>query len=280
MAAKKKRVTKSAVKKQRPTKQSGSAKPRESAAVTTLASLPALTGKLRLAYRASFSDEQSSAWGEKTKAGEVIREAEKAVAVLARSLGDDTQVAYSRRRLAYLCELLVLLEDEVARTDGSPASRHTARGAALSLAANARRELARLIRAVAGGRQAIHAAVDEAAPKSERSASDVQDSLTATIDLAVKLRRDEVTEALADDVGLTEARLNSAWAALEVLTGAAEVALNPADYEGDAPSVNLIEGRVLRELQLAKVLFDEARARGVKVPAVSFGPALTALFRE
>ena len=63
------------------------------------------------------------------------------------------------------------------------------------------------------------------APATETSPTDVQDSLTATIDLGVKLRRNELMEALADDVGLTEARLNSAYAALEALAGARSVSL-------------------------------------------------------
>lgn len=276
MAAKKKAVAKKARAKSKVAK---APVQKDSVAVKTLASLPALTGKLRAAYRAAYTDEQCTAWGEKTKASNVIREAEKWVVTMNRALKDDTRVAYSRRRLAYLCELLVLLEDEVAKTSDSEMSELRAtRSAALAVAVNARRELTRLLRAVAGGREALLQAISKVTPPSDKSPADVQDALTATIDLAMKLRRDPVLEALADDSGLTEARLNSAYSALEALTGATEVALNSASYEGDAPSVNIIEGRVLRELRLAQRLFNEAREQGVNVPALVAGPDIRSLF--
>lgn len=250
-----------------------------SVAVKTLGTLPALTGKLRAAFRAAFTDEQCDAWGEKTKADNVIKEAEKFVVTMARALKEGSDVTYSRRRLTFLCELLVLLEDEVNRTkDSTSAELRSVRGAALQVANNARRDLARRLRAVAGGQQKLLQEIAQVAPASETSATDVQDSLTATIDLCQKLRRNEIMEALADDVGLTEARLNSAYAALEALAGAREVALNAAAYEGDAPSVNRIEGRVLREMRLAQKLFNEARDAGVNVPALVAGPSLKGIF--
>lgn len=250
-----------------------------SLAVKTLATLPALTGKLRAAFRAAFTDEQCDAWGEKTKAENVIKEAEKFVATMSRALKDGTDVTYSRRRLTFLCELLVLLQDEVSRTkDTSSAELRHVRGAALAVANNARKDLARRLRALAGGQQALLGQIAQLRPAAETSPSDVQDSLTATIDLAQKLRRNDVMEALADDVGLSEARLNSAYAALEALAGASEVALNAAAYEGDAPSVNRIEGRVLREMRLAQRLFSEAREAGVNVPALVVGPSLSVIF--
>lgn len=276
MAAKKKAV---AAKKAPAAKAKKAAPARESVAVRTLGSLPALTGKLRLAYRAAFTDDQCEKWGEQTRADAVIKEAEKWVVTMARSLKDGVDVAYSRRRLTFLCELLVLLEDEVARTkDVTMNELRSTRSAALTVAINARRDLARRIRAVAGAQQKLLQMLATTSPASENSPSDVQDSLTATIDLAVKLRRDEILETLADDVGLTEARLNSAYAALEALTGAREVSLNAAAYEGDAPSVNVIEGRVLREMRLAQRLFNEAREVRINVPALVAGPSLRALF--
>lgn len=271
--------SKAPAKKAAPKKAAPVKKAVDSVAVKTLGALPALTGKLRAAYRQAFTDEQCDRWGEQTKAGNVVKEAEKFVVTMARSLKDGQDVAYSRRRLAYLCELLVLLEDEIAHTtDTQAAGRTSTRNAALAVAVNARRDLARRLRAMAGGQQKIVAAVVAAAPNNESSPTDVQDSLTATIDLAVKLRRTDVNEALADDVGLNEARLNSAYAALEALAGARELALNAAAYEGDAPSVNRIEGRVLREMRLAQRLFNEARESGITVPALVAGPSLKTLF--
>jgi hypothetical protein len=251
---------------------------RDSLAVKTLATLPALSSKLRAAYRLSFNDEQCDAWGEKTKADVVLKEAEKWIASMNAALKRDPDVAYSRRRLAFLCELVVLLEDEMARTTQKGAGEHLSiRSAALSLANNARADLARRLRAMAGGRQNILAEVSQHRPDNAKSVSDVQESLTALISLATRLRRDDVNEALADDVGLTESRLNAAYSALEALTGAGELTLNAAEYEGDAPSVNRIEGRVLRELRLAQRLFAEARDAGISVPLLVPSPALKAI---
>ncbi|MBL8913990.1 MAG: hypothetical protein JNM17_25020 [Archangium sp.] len=272
MAAKKKAAPKKATAKKVPA-------PKKSVAVKTLGSLPALTGKLRMAYRAAFTDDQCDAWGKQTKAENVVKEAEKFVATMERSLKEHTDSTYSRRRLTFLCELLVLLEDEISRTskDEMVALRAT-RSAVLEVANNARRDLARRLRAVAGGQQTVLKEISAVAPASENSPSDVQDSLTATIDLAQKLRRNDVMETLADDVGLTEARLNSAYAALEALTGAGDVSLNAAAYEGDAPSVNRIEGRVLREMRLAQRLFREGREAGQNLPSLVAGPSLKVIF--
>lgn len=283
MAAKKSTAKKAPAAKAKTTKAAAPKKAapvRESIAVKTLGSLPALTGKLRMAYRAAFTDGQCEKWGEQTKAENVIKEAEKWVATMARTLRDDVESGYSRRRLTFLCELLVLLEDEMANTsEAAMRDLRSTRGAALVVASNARKDLARRLRAIAGGQQQILAKITAAAPDDERSPSDVQDSLTATIDIGVKLRRDEVLEALADDVGLTEARLNSAYAALEALAGVREVTLNAAAYEGDAPTVNVIEGRVLREMRLAQRLLKEAREQGGKnIPVLVAGPSLNKLF--
>jgi hypothetical protein len=250
-----------------------------SLAVKTLSTLPALTGKLRSAFRAAFNDEQCDAWGEKTKAEQVIREAEKFVAVMAAALDERMDVTYSRRRLTYLCELLVLLEDEVRHTDGSTSRElRSARSATLAVAVHARRDLARRLRALAGGQQKLLQDIANASPANEQSPTDVQDSLTATIDLALKLRRNEVIETHADDIGLTEARLNGAYSALEGLAGAREIGFNAAQYDGDAPSVNRIEGRVLREMRLAQRMFNESREAGVKLPALVVGPSLKSIF--
>lgn len=259
-------------------KPTGATKPRleqESVAVATLGSLPALTGKLRAAFRLAFSDEQCDAWGALTRAEDVIKEAQRWIGIMAGALKDGADVTYSRRRLTFLCELLVLLEDELAYTKNSAnVDLRCTRNAALAVANNARKDLTRRLRALAGGQEKLLREVDRLAPGRESSATDVQDSLTATIDLGLKMRRSEIMEALADDVGLTEARLNSAYAALEALAGARSITLEPVAQEGDAPSVNRIEGRVLREMRLAQQLFDEARTMGAKVPPLRVGPTL------
>lgn len=253
---------------------------RDSVAVKLLGTLPALSSKLRAAFRAAYTDEQCDAWGQETKAENVVREAQKWLVTMDKALKADPDVTYSRRRLAYLCELVVLLEDEVARTtDTAAESLRLTRNSALAVAANAQRDLTRRLYAMAGGQEALRKVVAERTGSLD-SPSEVQDSLTELIDLAVKWRRNEVMEALADDVGITEDRLNAAYSALESLTGASDVALNAAAYEGDAPSVNRVEGRVLRELRAAQLSFRDAREAGVNVPALVAAPSLGANFTD
>ncbi len=280
MAAKKKKApvakAKTAAKKAAPAR-----KPIESAAVKLLPKLPPISGKLRMAFRAAFTDDQCERWGELTKAQNVIDEARKWVITMERALKDDSDVAYSRRRLTYLCELVVLLEDEVAKTrDAEMAEFRNSRSASLAVAAGVRRDLARRIRAVVGAQQTYLKELADIAPTNDLSAPEMQHSLTATIALATRVRRDDLLETLADDIGLNEARLNSAYSALESLAGSTDLAATAAAFEGDAPSVNLIEGRVLREMRLAQRLFLEAREVRSNVPQLIAAPSLKSIFAK
>lgn len=253
----------------------------DSLAVKVLGQLPALDSRLRMAFRLGYSDEQCEAWGTRTKATDVLREASGWVTALHGALRQQTVAGYSQRRLAFLCELLIELEDEIAATtanaDGE--AQRGARQSALSLASRVRLDLAQRLTVVAAGREELLAAVAER-EASGPSMGAVRDSLAGLIDLATKWRRDPVLQLLADDADLTVERLTAAFNAQESL-GRVDEALRPAvASEGDAVSVNLIEGRILRELQLAQKAFASARDAGVDVPALVSGPTLRRGFAQ
>lgn len=254
--------------------------PRASVAVKTLGLLPPLSDELRTGFRAAFTDEQCVAWGERTKATNVLSEAEKWVVTMARALKDDTDVAYSRRRLSYLCELVVKLHEEIqATTDSSMRELRRAQQVAMATAEQVRRDLARRLRALAGGQQTLLDDIAQAALQVSPSPLEVEKALTATIALATKVRQQSTLTAVAQDVGLTEDNIQRATEALHALSAARVQALNANSFHGDAPSVSRLEGRILREMKLAQRLFREAREEGVSVPALVAGPSLKVIFR-
>lgn len=256
-------------------------RPSESVAVKVLGRLPAIDSKLRAAFRSTFSDEQCAAWGSKTRAADVLRESAAWVTALHATLGKQPVAGYSARRLGYLCELLVELEDELA-VSTSPAEQHAehqgARSSALVLAIRTRDDLEDRLTLVAGGRADLLAALSERRQVG-KSLPTVRDTLAGLIDLAGRWRKDPVLELLAEDADLTAARLNAAYNALESLSRTDEVLREAPAAGADAASVDLVEGRVLHELHLAQQAFARARQAGQTVPALAPGPALRKAFK-
>lgn len=272
MAAKK---TVAKTKKATPAPRKSAPKQTESPAVKFLGKLPALDTKLRLAFRSSFSDEQCETWGSRTEAVKVLTEAGQWLGPLFGAVEKKSIAGYSARRLAFLAELLVALEDEIAATQGAASQPHGgARSSAVTYAKGIRRDLLDRLRLMAGGRDELLALV-ASRDEGEGTLEDLRDSLAGLIELAGRWRRDPVLELLADDAELSVARLGGAYNALEALARADEVLrVGAGAQEGDGESVNRIEGRVLRELHLAQTAFARAREAGEPVPALTAGPTL------
>lgn len=271
MAAKKKAAAAKATKKAAAPKAAKAAPP--SIAVKTLGELPAVDHRLRAAYKSAFSDEQCDAWGELTKAKEVLAEAGRWVTAMSATLKKGPVGGYSLRRLAYLCELLVQLEDEIEKTSDA-GQRSGARRSATHLALKLKQDLLNRLYLIVGGRLDLRALITDRDEPGD-SPQTIRDSLTGLIDLASRWRRDPVIEMLADDADLAEVRLNAAYNALENLTRADEDTADLTQFNGgDTPSVNRIEGRVLRELKLAQDAFEQG---GVKLAA---SPALAKVFKR
>ncbi len=246
----------------------------------TLRTLPELNEKLRAGFRAAFTDEQCFAWGKRCRAADIIREAQPWVVTMAVALKREKGVNYSQRRLTWLAELLVALEKEVAATvDPERGDRLSARSAALENALAVRRTLISQLRGVIGQQKAWLLRLKATRLRNSIVPRYVFDSLSATLALAEALSKDKVLAPLLDDIGVTDASLASARAALSELQDTSTATLAMAGRPGDAPSVNLLEGRVLRELRLAQQMFDEARKKGVSVPSLRAGPKLKAVFQ-
>jgi hypothetical protein len=268
MAAKKK------TKRSKPAPKKSAPKEVESLAVKILGRLPALDTKLRLAFRTTFTDEQCEGWGSRTEAVKVLAEAGQWLGPLHSAVEKKTVGGYSARRLAFLAELLVALEDEIAATAGPDGLPHRgARRSAVTYAKGVRRDLLDRLGLVAGGRDELRALV-HSRDEGEGSLEDLRDSLAGLIELAGRWRRDPVLELLADDAELSVARLGGAYNALEALARADEVLRAVDGATGDSDSVNRIEGRVLRELHLAQTAFARARELGEAVPNLVAGPTL------
>ncbi len=269
-----------AVKKAKTTSKKAAVKaPAMSLAVKVLGELPALDSKLRAAYRASFTEEQCEAWGERTKAEAVQREAEKWLATMHATLKKGPVSGYSQRRLAWVAELLVAMEDERAR-QGSEADLDVARGArssAMKVASRSRSDLLARLRLVAGGREDLAAEIS-ARSGTAKTPQHVRDGLTGLIALGSQWRHDPALLLLADDADLSDARLSAAYDALENLSRTDEASFDVSSGAADSASVNRVEGRLLRELRHAQAAFELARENGQPAPVLVAGPGIRAAF--
>jgi hypothetical protein len=271
MAAKKK--TAAAAKKNPGAKKAAPKKQSERLAVKLLATLPALDDRRRKAYRAAFTDAQCEAWGQQTRAENVLADAERAVGAVAAKVKAGAVTGYSPRRLAWLCQLMADLEDAIAtqqKADGSEA--RAQRNAAVAVADRARKRLVAGLYSMAGGDAALRKQIAE---RNESSTTPhvLESTLTGLVQLALRWRRTEFGEVLADDAGITDEFLSSVSAVVDSLREANEHTYGEGTGR-DSAETNRIEGRVLRELSLLRKAIASAKELGDPVPAF---PALKSL---
>lgn len=242
-------------------------------AVKLLATLPALDDKRRKAYRAAFSDSQCEAWGQQTKAESVLADAERGVGAVAAKVKNGGITGYSSRRLAWVCQLMADLEDAIAsqkEADGTDA--RAQRNAAVSVADRARKRLAAGLYSMAGGDASLRKQI---ADRNESSSVPhvLESSLTGLVQLALRWRRTEHGEVLADDAGVTDEFLSSVSAVVDSLREANEHTYGEG-VGRDSAETNRVEGRVLRELSFLRKALVTAKDLGDAVPAF---PALKSL---
>ncbi|MEW6431641.1 MAG: hypothetical protein AB1730_09025 [Myxococcota bacterium] len=242
-------------------------------AVKLLATLPALDDKRRKAYRAAFTDAQCEAWGQQTKAENVLADAERAVGAVAAKVKSGGVSGYSPRRLAWLCHLMADLEDAIASqkaADGSEA--RAERNAAVAVADRARKRLVAGLSSMAGGDASLRKQI---ADRNESSTVPhvLESSLTGLVQLALRWRRTEFGEVLADDAGITDEFLSSVSAVVDSLREANEHTYGEGTGR-DSAETNRVEGRVLRELSFLRKALATAKDLGDAVPAF---PALKSL---
>ncbi|MCA2978543.1 MAG: hypothetical protein INH41_24330 [Myxococcaceae bacterium] len=239
-------------------------------ALKLLETLPPLDARRRRAYLGAFTDAQCEAWGARTKAEAVVREAERFVGAVAAALSRPV-TGYGPARLAWLCTLVTELHDSVEVDKAAPGTE--ARAGLLALADTARKKLATGLVSAGTGDDAFLQAV---ADRDEPGALALESTLTGLLQLALRLRRTEHGELLADDAGLSEAFLSSVSALTDALRDANERAFTAAPGH-DSAETNRVEGRVLREMAFALAMLRRARADGERVTVPAAGPELTAV---
>lgn len=247
------------------TKKAAAPKRAERLAVKLLTTLPALDDKRRKAYRAAFTDAQCEAWGVQTKAEAVLADAERVVESVQARIRNGGVTGYSAHRLAWLCHLMVDLEDAIATQRAPNGSQARAeRNAAVAIADRARKRLVAGLMSMAGGDAALRQQIAE---RNETSPTPhvLESSLTGLIQLALRWRRTEHGEVLGDDAGVTEAFLSSVSAVVDSLREANEHTYGEGAGR-DSAETNRIEGRVLRELAFLRRALRLAKELGETVP--------------
>jgi hypothetical protein len=237
--------------------------------------LPKLSPLLREGFKSMWTDKQCDAWARRTKASDVLHQAHDWLTVAAGALAreDHEDVPYSKQRLAWLAELTVRLEDELAGTPKPEVmAARVARDGALEESKQVRARLHSRMVLLVGGDEERGAAL-AIANKGSRTPSEVTAALTHLRELLLRWRRDARLRVLADELGLDESMLVRAEESGRLLR---DTELRTASA-GEAPSATPIEGRVLRELRALQLAFSAAREEKLDVPALKVRPAMKSL---
>jgi hypothetical protein len=241
-----------------------------------LARLPALDGAHRNAYLGQFSEADCAALGAQTKsaavrAGALAWAAEATPALASPALAPE--IDYAPERLAWLVELIVRLDaarGESGRSGARQSSVRTVRDVAREKAWGVRKRLAgKLSRVVRGDPIATVALADAGSAPSDDDLlgslgilASLADRVTQSTEPSVLVLAASARVAAADATGAREAMAALKAASRDVALG------GRAQGERDTPAVNVVEGRVLFELLFLRDAFDDARRRGVAVPAL------------
>jgi len=244
-----------------------------------LQTLPLLEERRRTLYRAQFTELQCRAWGDRTWAKDVLRDAERTIGIARSLLTKDDVPGYPLMRLSWLCELVVALQREVA--DDGLDDLKVARGNTRALAERAKKlgtQATDRLKAVLQGNRAALAdlskkRIDKPTPWQWVGV------LTRLADEGRKLREDEDTALLADDCALTPEFLDSLDALANELGE-----LVPTTWRGvgtnDSTMTSHLEGRVLRELAFLCDQVKAARRGGSTVGALNLPPSVRAASRR
>jgi hypothetical protein len=272
MAAKKTKTVKKPAAKKASTKKAQSI-PR--VAMKLLETLPPLDARHRRAYLGAFTDEQCEAWGTRTKAEAVLAEAERFVGSVAMVLKKPV-TGYAPSRLAWLCTLVTELHDAVESDRASSGDEaRTERAGLFALANKARKKLATGLVSAATGNDAFLKEVTDR-NESSTSAHALESTITGLIQLAMRLRRSEAGELLANDAGLTEEFLASVSALTDSLRDANERTFTVLRGQ-DSADTNRVEGRVLREMAFALRILRRSKEDGESITLPLPGPQLSAV---
>lgn len=230
------------------------------------AQVPAPSKTLREAYLTAWSDAQCAAWGKRTSAKLVLRQGMTWLPLAMGSLKRGDASAYSLRRVAFLVGLLVELEAMVLETSSQVPDRAPFE-TLMARATTARKVALQRAALMVGGdaRRAAQLAEVWATPRDPRA---MVKALSGLVTLLHRWREDTLSAALADDVGLDGAAVAELEDLCVELDRESEPFIGVPQRRGDAPATNVLEGRVLRELRMLQLAFEDARENGVRVPAL------------
>ncbi len=251
-----------------------------SAARRLLKQLPKVTALMQEAYTSLWTDAQCDAWGRRTKATDVVAQANDWLLIASRALSTDgaADVPYSRQRLAWVASLTVQLEDALAgRVTDEIAEARRARDAQLARARQVRARLMSRLVLLVGGNEARAAAL-AIANKGSRSVDEVHRSLVALGGLLGTWRGEGRLRLLADELGLDEGLLGLVQETADALKDASLQAGSVGRSHGDEPATNRVEGRLLRELRALQLALSAAHEEGLVVPTLKVRPGLKSLF--
>jgi hypothetical protein len=238
--------------------------------------LPKLSPLLREGFKSMWTDKQCDAWARRTKAVDVLHQANDWLGVASRVLGQE-DVPYSGQRLAWLAELTFRLEEELAGTPKPDVvAAREARDAALAESKQVRARLRSRMVLLVGGDEERGAAL-AIANKGSRTPAEVVTALQHLGELLTRWRREARLRVLADELGLDESLLVRAESSARLLRDTELEAASAGAEPADAPGVSRVEGRVLRELRALQLAFAAAREEGLSVPALKVRPAMKSL---
>lgn len=241
-----------------------------------LALLPIIDNAHRDAFTGQFSDAACAALGAQTKSPAVRAGALSWAADATRAVTNPAlapEIDYAPERLTWLVELIVRL-DAARGASGArgttQSTLRTERDVARAKAGEVRmRLLSKLKRVVKGDllttaqfRDAGAAPDDAELARSLGQLALLVDQVTTSTDKSVRLLA-ATAHVTAADATLANNAKNSMGTATETVTLGGR-----STGDRDTPAVNVVEGRVTSELLLLRDAFDDARRRGVAVPAL------------
>ena len=247
-----------------------------------LTRLPALEAIHRKAFTNQFTEAACLALGTATKsaavrAGALAWAGEAQPAVTNAAIADE--IDYAPERLTWVVELIVRLDavrGESGQKGALQSTTWTTRDVSRDKAKALRQRLMRkLRRVVAGDEIASRALADTAAVATDQELTDALNAIASVVD-TVTASSDPEVRILATMARVTAADAEEARAAASASASTKDtVALGGRSVgDRDTPAVNQVEGRLLKELLFLRDAFDDARQRGVAVPALIAPPGL------
>lgn len=240
---------------------------------TYAAELTALTDAQRAAFDRQCSAEKADEWGARTKARNVLADAERFARVMHAALAAPRGgLGYRKPRFRYFLEGILALREATEKDQGKGRTVGVAQATAEKARETAllsREMLIERLRAFAEGDEVRSGKITTALGGTKDDDATLR-SLKALLGVATDwlASPDPLDQAMADAAGLDAEMVADAEAARAALSGAraTSVGEGPKAAARDSAETNRIEGRVLFEMRYAMRLFEAAHGRDALSP--------------